>query len=344
MKYVRIMILLCAHWSTTFLHAQTPVDDNNWMLDNTFTDEFNGNRKALWRDLNTSSQWGQELFRSQNISYGTEASRQFLRLTAERATDGNYYSGGLTTGFEEGHLGLGYGYYEIEAKITDAQHPQSGLWPAFWTIHSWKPISAPPYWYEELDIFEPNYCQLKNQEHVVGYWHEIDPTNPNGQNNRAKEEGIATNIDMTTWHKYAVEWIPGKVTFYVDDVPFYTLLASKGDPVPTRENTNLYLDLQINDGGCGPSGNSPVDLGYMDINYFRYYTLDCSNQEITEPQGDGYNFNSYVHDIKKSCIFKNTAPASTSNITIRAADFVTLKNSFTVPTGATFSIIPTPCY
>ncbi|MCL2682870.1 MAG: family 16 glycosylhydrolase [Bacteroidales bacterium] len=337
MKNIKNILIYLLLLNAYGVMAQTPLTDSHWIMNNTFSDEFNGSRKNIWSNL-TGSGWGIETFRSQNIQYGSENGRTFLRLVAEMV-NGIAYTGGIETGFEKGYLGLGYGYYEIEARVLRTSGISSGLWPAFWTIHSYKPTNSPPYWYEEIDIFEPTNCQINNKEHVVGYHRRLNdnvPTTP-----VTKDEGIKYNVDMSLWHKYAVEWLPGRLTFYLNDEPFFVI--GGGKPTPYHQNTNLLIDLQVGGAGRCPPNITNGILGYFDINYFRYYKLNCSNTVITEDQGNGYNFNNYTYTVKKSCIFKNTSIPSGKSIIIRATDFVELKENFQVPLGAELYIDVNPC-
>ncbi len=218
------------------------------------------------------------------------------------------------------------------------------MWPAFWIQNSANMGGSPPYWYEEIDIFEPGGCQVSDGVFSGNYHRNPDETQIVTSNNKLSisKKGIPNN-DISVWHKYAVEWTPNKVIWYFDDVPFFTLDDNSGVSLPFHQNKNLWIDLQIDtEAGCRPSITNGY-LGSFDINYFRYYELHCSNEIITEVQGNNYDFNTYNHDIKKSCIFNNTI-VNKNNITVRAYDFVELKDDFEVPLGTTFSIIPTVCY
>jgi len=114
--------------------AQTPSIDPHWVKNNKYSDEFNGTRNAIWRDM-TGKGWGSETFRPQNIQYGTENGRQFIRFVGEMV-NGTPYTGGISTGPWTGtSLGLGYGYFEIEARLLQTPNIVSGLWPAFWLWH-----------------------------------------------------------------------------------------------------------------------------------------------------------------------------------------------------------------
>ena len=143
MKKVLILLLLI---TVHRVMAQTPATDKNWAKNNTFSDEFNGTRNANWLDM-TGTGWGSETFRPQNITYGSENERQFIRFVGE-IVNGTPYTGGINTGRTlSGHFGLGYGYYEIEARVLQTPNIKSGLWPAFWL---WHLDNTPPCWYEEI--------------------------------------------------------------------------------------------------------------------------------------------------------------------------------------------------
>jgi len=342
MKNLLIYLLLINIYGVM---AQTPQTDLHWTLNSTFSDEFNGVRKNIWQDMSGPSIWGSETFLPQNIQYGIEGNRSFLRLVAE-IINGVPFTGGIGTGYSNGYLGLGYGYYEIEARVLETPDIVSGIWPAFWTIHASK--NPPPYWYEEIDIFEPANCSVRNNEHRVKYHHPIDENYPidyNFPDNWKKELGVINNVDMSLWHKYAVEWLPERLTFYLDDEAFFELNQKKGENTPSHENTNVKIDLQTDrfeTGWCPPSISNGI-LGYYDINYFRYYQLRCGNEIITESQGNGYDFNNFIFNVKKSCIFKNTSIPVGTNISIRATDFIELKENFEVPLGAELFLDVNPC-
>jgi hypothetical protein len=333
MKKILIFLLLIINIYGVI--AQTASTDPHWTKNNTFSDEFDGSMKDIWQDLTgTGQSWGSETFRPQNIQFGSEGTRSFLRLVANME-NGIPYTGGMWTGFEVGYLGLGYGYYEIEARVLQTPNIVSGLWPAFWLQHEGK--NPPPYWYEELDIFEPNNCQMRRYEHVVGY-RKLDTSNPGEP---LKDEYIKRNVDMSQWHKYAVEWLEGRVTFYLDDEPFFVI---SGRPTPYHQNTNLRIDLQTDyfnqpNWYCPPKIDNGT-LGCYDVNYFRYYQLKCSNAVVNEIP----NFNEYCYAVKKSITLSGatTIPAG-ENIILRATDFIELKPGFEVPPNTELYLGISPC-
>jgi len=263
-----------------------------------FSDEFDGNRNANW--LEKRGEAGGAISIPQNITYGSENERQFIRFIGE-IVNGIPYTGGIVTGRTlSGHLGLGYGYYEIEARVLQTPGIQSGLWPAFWI---WHQSYTSPYWYEELDIFEPNNCEVKANQHHVHFWYNPDESiYPDVVEKLFPDDMSKYNVDMSQWHKYAVEWLEGRVTFYLDDDLFFVI---RDRHTPFHQNTNVLIDLQTDKFDtpswwvvCPPDiDNGP--LGSFDVNYFRYYQskYDCGTT-VTEI----LNYNTFNYAVKKSSV------------------------------------------
>jgi hypothetical protein len=252
-----------------------------------------------------------------------------------------------------------YGRYEIEARLTKGDQPLDsvGLWFAFWTYHGGR-LPGGRYWYDEMDIFEPGACQVKNGKNLIHYWTlENEFENNNGSNaweDPEHEDVIDFEMfdtddpDETEWHVFAVEWLPDKLTYYFDDIPFHTVKKR----IPSHEKPCLQINLNLKPDNDGRNCESPRTednffLGSFQINYFKYYALplpEC-NGYITEASGDNYNFSSWdnsTSNIKKFCFFKNCSLSSSSDIVIRCGD-VELMSNFTIPLGAEFEIQPTPC-
>jgi len=351
------------------LFGQSPLFDSNWILNAQLSDEFNNTTTVNWQDIVGGPFWGISYFEADNIGYGIEGSRSYLSLIADRYGT-TYYTGGVRAGSDYGGvLGYGYGYYEIEAKIINTNNQlQNGLMPTFWFTNGQKlPLDGtlPPYWYEEVDIFEPNACQVENDDHVVGYFYNIEaddtfaslssPAFPTG--NFRKKEGVKNNVDMFIWHKYALEWLPNRLIFYFDDEPFFVIdnwSIPNSVPqlynipyAPTHQNTNVHIDLQItNPTECAITSSGDGELGRYNINYFRYYNMQCPSIPIVidEIQGNSYNWSNYVYNLKQSCIFKNTSILNPQKInSIRFTDFVELKSDFEVSLGAELTILPSTC-
>jgi beta-glucanase (GH16 family) len=345
------------------LSQSMPIDPSIW--DITYSDDFNGTRNSEWQTLTGVGIWGDETFSSNTkyLTYGTEGSRQYLALKAYVDSDGGIlknFSAGISIPDKLGapctndENPFFYGYYEIEAKITkndSLSMNNIGLWPAFWFCHGetigQQCNTTNKYWYEEVDIFEPGACQVKNDSTYVHYWTINDDNFPMADDfsNTWLDTGYVGklgNVDMFNWHTYGVEWLPNRLTFYRDRIPFHTCTKR----VPSHQKPHLYIDLQIDQFGCtSPKTTANSFIGSFLVNYFKYYALPTCSGEITETQGDNYNFANWsnaITNVKKYCIFKNSSLPSNSNVVIRSSDYVELKSNFTV-SGAVLEIMPKPC-
>ncbi len=369
MKFLRKLIFYGLFvFSPGILFSQSsPFYPSNWAV--TYSDNFDyGHRNAEWEPLvGDSCPWGIQTFSSSSkyISGNGESGRSFLELKAYVENLGGILknvSGGLvipakvwvssTDHCTNADNPFFYGYYEIEARLTKGNQSMNnvGLWPAFWFAHG-ETIgqdcnTTTKYWYEEVDIFEPGACQVKDNMTAFHYWTIDDDNFPKTDDNiwdHPDHEYFFYDVDMFNWHRWGVEWLPDRLTFYYDGLPIHTCSAR----VPSHQKPSMYIDLQIQDGGCTSPRTAPnTFIGSLQVNYFRYYALQACSGSITEASGNGYNFSNWsnaLSNVKDYCIFMNTSVASSSNIVIRASDYVEHKGDFTVPLGAEFEITPKPC-
>lgn len=318
-------------------YSQTPLNDKSWIKDNYYSDDFNLSRKSFWANL-TGSKWGIGIFRNTEIKFASENGKQYLKLNA-RAENGVYYTGGIIV---PGSISpFGYGYYEIEARVSPVSGIQTGIWPAFWTHRP--NYSSAPYIYDEIDIFEPGACEVIEGIHHVGSHYAINSSipchSPDYDYNRSKHHGYFYDLDMTGWHRYAIEWLPDRLVFYLDGEPFYRIHASEGKTLPTLQNPNLYIDLQIQS-VCSPSITNGY-LGSFDINLFGYYELNLDCITVVNDIG---NFNTYEYAVKKSISLGGATTIPTnSKITLRATDFLQLNAGFEIPLGSEFVLYQSDC-
>lgn len=359
---VSLLIILFLLIPIISFSQSMPFDPSNW--DTTYTDNFDATRRSEWQSLTEKGIWGDETFSSNStyLTYGTEGSRQYLALNAYVNYDGdtlkNFSAGihipdkvnGTCTNTDNPFY---YGYYEIEAKIARGTQSMSniGLWPAFWFCHG-EVIgqdcnTTNKYWYEEVDIFEPGACQVRYDSIYVHYWTLNDENLPMPDDHSNTwyglgYEGRLDSVDMFNWHTYGVEWLPDSLIFYYDRKPFHSCTAR----VPSHQKPHLYIDLQIDNAGCtSPKTTANFFIGSFRINYFKYYALPTCSGEISETQGDNYDFTNWSNtltNVKKYCIFKNCSLPSNSNVIIRANDYVELESNFTV-SGSVLTIMPKPC-
>jgi beta-glucanase (GH16 family) len=120
-----------------------------------------------------------------------------------------------------------YGYFEVRAKWDVVK----GAWPAFWLL----PIqdARGESFYNgvkevgELDIFEGQGAEPHTFFGTLHDW--VDKRNvPSAKNNFP----LRDDQDLSQFHTYALLWVPGKVTWFLDDQPLHS------------ENTAAVFDRQ----------------------------------------------------------------------------------------------------
>ncbi len=240
-----------------------------------------------------------------------------------------------------------FGYIEISAKYPSGYWP---LWPAFWMfgqISCGSPM--PPIVYDnEIDITE-NWSTVSANGQQTG-------TNihmGNGECDATIHGAVEINTGFTLssgFHKYACEWAPDRIIWYIDDAEVRTLYDPTGVSIPQYPMTViLNFAIAANDawlpddwngddvtphGNETPTGWSLNSYGQpqnFEIAYLKYYKLepDCS-ADLT------LSSTSYDRKVKKTI---KTSASSTLNFnpsspsasyTLRATDAVTIDT----PTGS----------
>jgi hypothetical protein len=140
-----------------------------------------------------------------------------------------------------------YGYFEASMKWDVT----TGAWPAFWMVPTQGFTNATQT--GELDIFEgqgdPAHAQT-----FFGTIHDWVTTNgkpADVANNKSKNFYNARGIDFSTWHTYGLLWVPGQVTWYLDDQP---IISSATYPIFDQQDYFLLLSSQ--EGANGTFGST----------------------------------------------------------------------------------------
>ncbi|NPD65157.1 glycoside hydrolase family 16 protein [Lichenicola cladoniae] len=130
-----------------------------------------------------------------------------------------------------------YGYFEITASVPSGD----GLWPAFWLL----PVDQA--WPPEIDIAEvlggdsrTAYFSLHSSD--LAWVH----AEPHSYNNSTTTDSSSAAGDLSQkFHRYAVDWQPDFITFYLDD-------AMVGRHATPRDmNKPFYLIINLAVGGPG---------------------------------------------------------------------------------------------
>lgn len=164
-----------------------------------------------------------------------------------RTSDAIKVGGGVVTisGDAQGNTGgmawsenQTYGRWEMRAKFPKGgglYHPVLLLWPE----QGWPP---------EIDFAET----ASDADNVTFNLHY-------GSSN--EQEHGAKNLDITQWHNYAVEWVNGKVTGFVDGRQWFE--SSSGNSVPSQP---MHPVIQLDN-----FGGTSMEPAQMMVDYMRIY-------------------------------------------------------------------------
>jgi len=349
-----IITVICCILIHQTLFAQTPThppEDANWKLK--WFDHFLTYDTARWVKAKYATHGsGPQLFLESNVWVENNNSNHQLVLAVNNTKtycptpppdpntsgcdpckDGKLYN--YTSGWVETNPKIGdkFGYIEARIKLPH----KKGVAHAFWTwiadeVQGFKNVA-------EIDIFETYGSENTNIVHTCIY-----TCYDCGDGKKYGREHQLSNFNFTDWHNYGLEWTSDRITWYIDGKAIRTLnnhnLDKEGNGIidPVR----IIFDLAIEPDYL-PSTSTPFQE-YMIVDHISYYELKLNcNAVITESQGDGYNFNNYVSNLKKSCTFKNTTIPVGKDIFVRTTDFIELKENFEVPIGASLYLDNSPC-
>ena len=250
------------------LESETPVERERWAL--VWSDEFDGetiNPENWTYDIGASG-WGNNEW--QNYTDREENARiedgmLVIEARAEEYKASDYTSARLKTQLLQSWT---YGRVEARMKLPTGQ----GIWPAFWMLGNditsvgWPNCG-------EIDIMEnigdPN--TVYGTLHGPGY---------------AGSDGIGTSYYSSEksfadeFHIYAVEWQPGSISWYVDDV-LYNTITDTDVPGDWVYDHDFFIILNLAVGGLWPGypDETTVFPQQLLVDYVRVYRDTELNEE-----------------------------------------------------------------
>ena len=229
-----------------------------------------------------------------------------------------------------------YGYFEIRCSLPT----HIGSFPAFWLY------SEGSDYYNEIDIFEYSTREDPNHTYKIytcGIY--CDNTHPAPEVfkdiSQARVDPVLPNDseDLSHFHTFACEWLPERVTWFVDGniVNEY----SNYDSIPHHEMT-LKVNFAINNYALTHDENIPIwfDGDEMTVDYIKVYHLngDCDSDVLITTVQDFMNYHPSVkHSITINPINDFTAPTNT-NISMMAVDSIVIEKGFALPQGAQMTL------
>ena len=261
-NYMLLAVTMLCTLGCTTDETQTVATFDNLVM----YDEFDGNgapSSTLW-DYNIgtgSNGWGNnELQYYTDRSDNVKVEDGMLHIIARQES---YMGSGFTSAriLTKGKYEQQYGRFEARMKLPWGQ----GIWPAFWLLGAdidtvgWPQCG-------EIDIMENRGQEptlINGTLHGPGY---------------SAGESIGKGYDLvndrfdTDFHVFGIEWGPGYINFYVDDV-LYNQLTPEDVPGEWVYDHPFFIIINVAVGGnyVGPPNEETVFPQTMLVDYVRVY-------------------------------------------------------------------------
>ncbi|GAA4440676.1 hypothetical protein GCM10023188_38230 [Pontibacter saemangeumensis] len=260
-KWVKAITLLCAALLCSNLtNAQCP--------SLVWADEFNGTAldQTKWSYqigdgcAEGVCGWGNNELQYYQESNVTVTNGQ-LHITAKKQrVQSKAYTSGRIRSISKGDWT--YGRFEARVKLPAGK----GLWPAFWMLPTDEAYGGWPQ-SGEIDIME---FVAAEPDKVLGTIHYGDPY-PNN-----KHQGANFVLNSGTFaddfHNFAIEWEPGVIRWFVDDILYLTKTTQDLSPYnwPFDQRFHFLLNMAVGGNLGGPVDDSIFPKS-MDVDYVRVY-------------------------------------------------------------------------
>jgi beta-glucanase (GH16 family) len=257
-------------------------DIAGWTL--TFDDEFDESSLDFCK-WQLRQKWGEKVVNHETEAYVSvpDASQAFtldngiLHVVA-RKQKGVY--GGVTQPYTSGLLASidnqKYGYYEIRSRMPSG----SGLWPAFWLLHT------PAYPdIHEIDIME----WISPSPNVVFMTDHFGTSY--ATNSLESQVTFSANDFTTAFHIFGLDWEADRISWYADGVEVGRLTAPN-----TLHDVEMYVVVNLAVGGDLPGSPQPGAIfpASFDVDYVRVFHRDSTNLDGPPPFGPSLSFSTTV--------------------------------------------------
>ncbi|MBP8793530.1 MAG: glycoside hydrolase family 16 protein [Lutibacter sp.] len=260
-KSLLIVLPLLVITSCTTDETQIVTEFTNVVM----ADEFNTNGKinsAIWDyEIGTGvNGWGNNELqyytdRTENIS----VQNGILIITArkEAYNGASYTSGRIVTKGEQA-----YGRFEARIRVPYGQ----GIWPAFWLLGA--NCGPAVVWPQcgEIDIME-----YRGQEPTTVHG-TVHGNGYSGDNAITKSYSLENDRFDTNFHVFGIEWAPGYINYYVDDVLYNQITPAD---VPGEwvfdHPFKIIINLAVGGSFVGSPNSETVFPQTMLVDYVRIY-------------------------------------------------------------------------
>jgi beta-glucanase (GH16 family) len=251
-------------WSDEFANtsgAPAQPDPTIWTYDT-------GNSGFGNNELETYCAWGSSTSPCSTTSpseyVGTDG---YLHIVAQNPSGSVYTSARMKT---QGLFSFQYGRLEFRAQVPEAQ----GFWPANWLLgNNIANVNWPAC--GEMDVLE------RVNAAATPDWNQGSIHGPGftGGTGLGTQYLFPSGQTAAQWHTYGMAWTQGKVTYYVDEIPYATFTTASISgfpgavwPFDAGQANFIILNLAIGGDYPGPPDNTTPFPSEMLIDYVRIYT------------------------------------------------------------------------
>ncbi|WP_413702461.1 family 16 glycosylhydrolase [Psychromonas sp. KJ10-10] len=171
-----------------------------------------------------------------------------------------------------------YGRIESRIRFLDLE---GGTWPAFWMLENrinQQPVKGDDdtsYWpnegASEIDVWE--WFSNDPDSYITNFF--TGESNCGGLAYYQYPNGV---VDVTDWHRYAMEWDEDQIDFYVvDESDQQTLVVSQDMRNCDRYEEPMFVLLNVAMGGMlGGDIDSSLEMATMEIDYVAHCTASTA--------------------------------------------------------------------
>lgn len=292
-------IIVKAAWYEDAIIKQTIFPQTTWKL--TWSDEFNDTQLDLTKwsyQDGTGAEYGldgwgnneQQYYTKNNVIEGNGVLTFKATKNETLVKNKPYSSGRIWTMNDDGTIKFAQTYGKFEARMKlPAMDGAQGMWPAFWLLPATQEYGGWPL-SGEIDIMEARGREPYTMDGTIHFgqpW----PNNQAVGGHYVWQEGEGSIND---YHTYSVEWQPGEIRWYMDDILFYKqnnfYSLPSGSPTeyayPAPFDQPFYIILNLAVGGTYDNNRLPDDSIFpteMNVDYVRVYEYTGTYEEPVKP-------------------------------------------------------------
>ena len=247
-------------------------------------DDFNGTtlNRADWNYETHEPGWvNNELQEYVDSTQNVYVENGNLVIKANKVVNGgnvSYTSGRVNT---QGKHDFKYGIFEMRAKFPGGQ----GFLPAFWMMPTNESLYGQWPRCGEIDIAEILGHKTNTAYGTIHYG------NPHRESQGVKTLSSGNFVDQ--YHTFSVEWLPGKINWYIDGILYhtendwYSKTENQGEityPAPFDQPFYMILNLAVGGNWPGnPDGTTNFDKAKFIVDNVKVYQKASYNENVTKP-------------------------------------------------------------